>query len=255
MNPLLSYKTYGQGEPVMIVHGLFGMLDNWQSIAKVLAEQYFVITIDLRNHGRSFHHETMNFDVMCEDIIQVLHHLELKQTNIIGHSLGGKVAMHLASEHPEFVKKLIVVDVAPYAYPPYHGKVFDALFAVPLDKVQSRGEVETNLRGHLESEGEIQFLMKGLTRQENGQFTWKFNLPLLHKHYLELIQYIPAHAFHGKVLFIKGEQSSYITVDKSEHINDLFPNYEIDVVTNAGHWVHADNPTMFIEIVKNFLQS
>lgn len=249
----MTYKSYGIGEPVFIIHGLFGMLDNWQTVAKALSEEYHVITLDLRNHGRSFHDEEMNFDAMCADIIYLMEHLQISRAHFIGHSLGGKVAMHMASDFPQTVDKLIVVDVAPYEYPPYHTQVFDALLAVPLDKMESRQEVEQILRRHLHQEGEIQFLMKGLTRDESGKFTWKFNLPVLYNNYLPLIQHISNHPFDGPTLFIKGEHSSYITVDKSTLIPDLFPHFEIDVVPNAGHWVHADNPAAFIELIKAFL--
>ena len=250
---LLHYKIIGEGTPILIIHGLFGSLDNWQSIAKNLSLKHKVITIDLRNHGRSFHHEQMSFDDLNHDILYLLDYLKIEKTIIIGHSLGGKIGMNFATSFPDKVFKLIVVDVAPYKYPPYHMKVFGALLAVPIETIDSRQEVENIFRKHIDNELEIQFLMKGLSRKEHGGFEWKFNLNVLYKEYLNLIQHIPLSRFNGPTLFIKGGLSDYISIDKIQFIYELFPNYEIEEIKNSGHWVHADNPLIFIRVVQQFI--
>lgn len=251
---LLNHKIVGSGSPLYILHGLFGSLDNWQSVAKELGKQYQVILVDVRNHGRSFHDDSMNFDVLNDDILHLMQHLNHTEAYFMGHSMGGKILMFFAGKNPEKVIKLIVVDVAPYAYPKYHQSVFHALFAVPINQIQSRQEAEQILRSNIEEESEVQFLMKGLSRKESGGFEWKFNLEVLHKNYVELIQHIPETPYLGPTLFIKGEKSNYISIDKMEHVPDLFPNYEIEIIKDAGHWVHADNGADLIQALITFLE-
>lgn len=250
---LLHYKIVGSGSPLYILHGLFGSLDNWQSVARELGKQYEVILVDVRNHGRSFHDPNMHFDALNEDILQLMHHLDHSSAYFMGHSMGGKILMHFAGSFPHKVLKLVVVDVAPYAYPKYHQPVFNALFAVPIETIQSRQEAEQILRANIKEEAEVQFLMKGLSRKESGGFEWKFNLEVLHQHYVTLIQHIQETPYLGPTLFVKGENSNYISIDKMNRVPDLFPNYEIEVISGAGHWVHADNGPDLVQAVLSFL--
>lgn len=251
---LLNYKIVGSGPPLYVLHGLLGSLDNWQLVAKELGKSYEVVLVDVRNHGRSFHDDNMHFDVLNEDILQLMQHLQHAEAYFMGHSMGGKILMHFAGCFPQKVLKLIVVDVAPYAYQNYHQPVFNALFAVPIEKIQSRQEAEQILRANIEEEAEVQFLMKGLSRKEGGGFEWKFNLKVLHQQYNTLIRHVPETPYWGPTLFIKGENSNYISIDKMALVANLFPNYEVDIIKGAGHWVHADNGPDLVQAVFSFLE-
>ena len=256
MSPLVNFKTYGESAHpcLIIIHGLFGSLDNWQSLAKKWSNNYYVVCIDVRNHGKSFHSEDMSFDALALDILNVCHHLQIKKVHLLGHSMGGKIAMKFASQYPEHLDCLIIVDVAPFAYSPHHGEVFDMLRVLDLKKYSTRLEIESEIRQRLREETVIQFMMKNVRRNDQELFfEWKFNLTVLDRDYLYLIQYIPAKGYNGKTLFIGGEQSKYITKETSIHIFELYPNAELEFVTNAGHWVHADNPEEFYRKINLFL--
>jgi pimeloyl-ACP methyl ester carboxylesterase len=256
VNSLINYKSSGDSSNpcIIIVHGLFGSLDNWQSLAKKWSDKYFVISVDVRNHGKSFHSEDMSFDSLANDIKNLCKNLQINKFHLLGHSMGGKIAMEFASQYPEFLFSLIVVDVAPYAYPPHHGKVFEMLRSLDLKKFSSRLEIETEVRKQINEEDVIQFMLKNIKRNEIELFfEWKFNATVLDRDYLYLIQYIPKKGFNGRTLFIGGDQSNYISKESSIHIFDLYPNAELEYVTNAGHWVHADNPEEFYTKVSLFL--
>lgn len=252
----LNYKQFGNGFPVIILHGLFGCLDNWQTIAKKLASQFSVYIIDQRNHGRSPHTHDFNYQLMSHDLFEFFQQQKIGKAHLIGHSMGGKTAMQFALAHADKVAKLIVVDVAPVKYEDRHSEVFNALFAVPLLQITARNQAEKILRTHLkEDEATIQFLMKALTRTENTTgFEWKFNLQALHTHYTAISGAISSpNVFTGKTLFIKGEKSSYINPENFHIINALFPNNELTEISNAGHWVHAENQKDFLLELERFL--
>lgn len=256
MNSLINFKTSGDSSNpcIIIVHGLFGSLDNWQSLAKKWSVKYYVVNIDVRNHGKSFHSEDMSFETLANDIKNICENLQITKFHILGHSMGGKIAMEFASLFPEFLNSLIVVDVSPYAYPPHHNDVFEMLRSIDLKQYTTRQEIETEVRKHLKDEDVIQFVMKNVKRNEVELFfEWKFNSKVLDREYLDLIQYIPAKGYDGKTLFIGGEQSKYITKETSLHIFDLYPKAELEFVSNAGHWVHADNPDEFYNKVSLFI--
>ena len=179
----LNFKTFGQGFPLIILHGLFGSLDNWQTIAKKLADKLQVYIIDQRNHGKSPHSNEFNYELLSNDLLEFFEQQKIHKAHIIGHSMGGKTAMQFALEHSEKVEKLIVVDVAPVAYEDRHSNVFAALFAADVKSATTREEVENILRQKLDNdEATVQFLLKGLSRDELGKhFEWKFNVESLHK--------------------------------------------------------------------------
>lgn len=252
----LNFKTFGQGFPVIILHGLFGSLDNWQTIAKKLAEKFQVYIIDQRNHGKSPHTDEFNYELLSNDLLEFFQQNEIDKAHLIGHSMGGKAVMQFALEHSEKVEKLIVVDVAPVAYEDRHSDVFNALFAADVKTASTREEVEKLLRKKLDNdETTVQFLMKGLSRDESGKhFEWKFNLDSLYKHYPEISGAVGSSTpFTGKTLFIKGEKSPYINSENYTAINGLFPDNELAEIKGAGHWVHAEKPHEFIEEVLRFL--
>jgi len=252
----LNFKTFGQGFPVIILHGLLGSLDNWQSIAKKLAEKFQVYIIDQRNHGKSPHTDDFNYKLLSQDLLEFLQQHQIDKAFIIGHSMGGKTAMTFAFEHADKVEKLIVVDIAPVAYGDRHSNVFDALFAADVKTATTREEIEKVLRAKLDDdETTVQFLLKGLSRDKTGEhFEWKFNLEVLKKHYADISDGVfSSTPFTGKTLFIKGKKSSYINAENYPAIQDLFPNNELLEIKDAGHWVHAEKPHEFTEEVIRFL--
>lgn len=252
----LNYKTFGSGEPLIILHGLLGSLDNWQSLAKLYAQNFTVFIIDQRNHGRSFHSQEFNYDLLTQDLLDFCDSNYIYKTHILGHSMGGKVAMQFAVEHTDYVEKLIVADIAPVVYPPGHNEIFEALHAVDLQKMQSREEVELILAPFIPEFGTRQFLMKGLTRNEDNQFEWKFNLASLWDNYPAILNtFTSQDSFDGKALFINGEKSSYVLDEYKPLILKHFPKASFETIPKVGHWLHAENPNLFFEKTYDFLKS
>lgn len=251
----LHYKEMGHGQPLLIMHGVFGSLDNWQTLAKRLAEHYNVFLIDLRNHGRSPHSDEFDYDAMAADVLELVDDLQLPTPAIMGHSMGGKVAMNYALKYSTRITKLIVVDIAPKAYPPHHDEIIDALQSVDLSTVTSRGEVDAQLAKTIPEEDIRLFLMKNLYRQEDGTFGWRLNLEAIDKNYGEIAAAITSDMpFNKSTLFIKGGRSGYIKPeDVYGSIEHLFTLVEIETIPEAGHWVHAQAPDKVYELVTNFL--
>lgn len=253
---ILNYKAYGEkhNPALMIIHGLFGSLDNWMTMAKLWSQQYYVIAMDVRNHGKSFHSDMMTFQAMNDDINIILDKEKMTDFCLMGHSMGGKIAMNFAADFPEKIKKLIVVDVAPYAYDPHHNDVFEMMENMVPSHYDSRAEIEKALGEYFHQESLVQFMSKNIRRNDSTmKFEWKFNLPILEKEYEYLITSVPQKGFAGPTLFIGGERSKYISKETSGLIFELYPNFELEYVSNAGHWVHADNPTEFYQKVSDFL--
>ncbi|MDB5228955.1 MAG: alpha/beta hydrolase fold protein [Bacteroidota bacterium] len=248
----LNYKKTGEtGENIIILHGLLGSLDNWHTIAKFLSENYRVYTIDQRNHGRSPHSEEMNYEVLANDIVEFCAQQSIQKTIVIGHSMGGKTAMYLALEHPELVKKLIIVDIAPILYEGEQDEILSAMSQAPLQKAKTREEIESFLQPRIPNHGVRQFILKNLSRSEAGGFEWKCNVEALTKNYQLLMDFPSTEkTYEGATYFIRGEQSGYINDDGWAACKKYFPNAELYVVNYAGHWVHADNPEQFLETVK-----
>lgn len=263
----LNYRKLGSGPPLFILHGLFGLSDNWNMIGKALAEHFEVYLIDLRNHGQSPHSDEWTYEAMARDI----HELKSDQLpnhpiTLIGHSLGGKVAMQFASTYPEILKKLIVVDMAPKDYP---GKQFDfieKLLTIDLAAMKTRKEAETALRTIVKDEATIQLLLKNiqwaplpqsLSPREGGNsqiLTWKFNLKVLAANQDTIGKTFKIKdKIETPALFIRGERSNYILDSDIPDIKKIFPNSEVKTIAGAGHWVHADKPEEFTEVVKSFI--
>ncbi len=251
----LNYKKLGEGEPLVILHGLFGMLDNWFSLGKKFAEDFTVYLIDLRNHGQSLHSDEWNYKVMSDDLLEFFDEHNIEKANIIGHSMGGKTAMCFASEHSERVKKLVVVDIAPRFYPLYHDTILDALLSIDLENLKSRNEADELLSKYISDLGTKQFLLKNLTRKENDntKFEWKFNLPIIAKNIHE-VGVETTGGSTAPTLFIRGENSDYISSEDEAEIKKLYPNSEI-VSINSGHWVHAEKPEEFYNAVMKLLKN
>ncbi len=257
MEQILHSKIYGEDKtatPLVILHGLFGMLDNWGTLGREFGEIYPTHLLDLRNHGKSFHSEEMSHNDLAEDIKNYLEFHNIHKANIIGHSLGGKAVMQFAIKYPEMVEKLIVVDISPKAYPPHHQATFKALKSVDFEVVKSRGEVEKILSEYIKDKSVVQFLAKNLYWTEEKKLAWRFNLPVLTEKYNEFVaNAIKFGVFHGETLFISGEKSNYILPQDNFLIKQQFPKSHITYVKDAGHWVQAQKPREFAEIVKDFL--
>ena len=250
----LFYREFGQGSPVIILHGLFGFSDNWQTIAKGLADQHLVITPDLRNHGRSPHVSGHTYPEMAEDMKTFMEAHWIFSTALVGHSMGGKVAMQLALSHPDLVERLVVVDIAPGRAADNHSSIFDALQGMDLSKMKTRQEAEAYLSERIPDMGTRQFLLKNITREDDGSFTWKMNLPVLRQHFDDILAPVEGtEPFDKPVLFVRGSRSDYIKDADFPLIKSLFPQAEIVTVEGAGHWVHADKPAELLAILKNFL--
>jgi esterase len=254
---MLNHRiTDHKNKTLLIIHGLFGSLDNWQTLAKKWSEDFRVLSIDVRNHGKSFHNDSMSFEDMCNDILKLLAHYQLDKVSILGHSMGGKIAMDFAAAYPEFVDKLIIADVAPYKYDAHHKEVFEVLDVMDFNQFSSRAEIETFIVSKLPNDrATAQFILKNIKRNEDTLvFEFKFNLKTLKSCYNYLIERIAPAGFDGEVLFLAGENSQYITANTSSLLFDLYPRAEIEIIADAGHWIHADNPEAVYEKVLNFVK-
>lgn len=249
----LFSREFGQGNPVIILHGLFGFSDNWQSIAKGLADERLVVTPDLRNHGRSPHAPTHTYLDMAEDLHDFMQSRWMFSADIVGHSMGGKVAMQLALNYPDMVNRLVVVDIEPGQAEDNHSGIFEALLALDLNKVHTRQEIEDFLAPRIPENGTRQFLLKNITRTEAGGFAWKMNLPVLWAAFQDILSPVTGDPFTKPALFVRGSKSDYVKDGDIPGIRQLFPNSEVVTIQDAGHWVHADQPAALLQVLKDFL--
>jgi esterase len=251
---LLHYQEYGAGQPLVILHGLLGSLDNWHTFSRTFAVSFRVLAVDLRNHGRSPHSDLFTYDAMADDLRELLDQLQIPSAHVLGHSMGGKTAMQFALSNPSRVNKLIVVDIAPREYPRLHDELLEALASVNLSAAVSRQQVDDQLSKKIPEHVVRQFLMKNLTRDSTGAFAWKANLDSIRKSYMEIAREITSTIpFPGPTLFVKGDKVNYVVDSDIPVIKGLFPNVQI-VGVDSGHWVHAEAPTVFADIVTNFLR-
>ncbi len=252
----LNYLESGQGsEAVFLLHGLFGSASNLTQLAKALEPAFRVFRVDLRNHGESFHLETMSLRDMAGDVRRLMSHLGIERAAFVGHSLGGKVAMQLALQSPECVSRLIVADIAPVAYKPHHNATLAALCGLDLRALKSRAEADAALADVEPELGVRQFLLKNLARNDEGRWRWKLNLDAINQCYDDLRQAPEGTAFTGPTLFLKGENSAYIQTAHSAAMNNLFPQHELTVISDTGHWLHAEKPAVFNAAVGHFLEA
>lgn len=251
----LNYKQFGQGEPLIILHGLFGMLDNWQTLARKFAEDYTVFIIDQRNHGKSPHHPDFNYSLMAEDLREFMEQNWIYEANLIGHSMGGKTVMQFAMEYPDMVNKMVVVDIAPKSYVGGHQTIFEALLSLDLDHITNRKDAEEQLALHIKQQGVRQFLLKNLSRKKEGGYAYKMNLSAIHKHYQNILDNVNGEkADEVEALFIRGGNSNYINENDLALIHESFPRATLKTIHEAGHWVHAEKPLELLEMVRMFLK-
>ena len=250
----LNYKTFGHGEPLIILHGMFGMLDNWHRFANEISNDFSVFIVDQRNHGRSPHFDAFNYEVMAEDLFEFMHEHYMFEAFILGHSMGGKTAMQMALMEPDMVPKLIVVDIAPKPYGPHHHAVLKALSSVPIEEVTSRNQVRDILMEHIQDEGVRQFLMKNLSRKKSGGYKWKMNLDAVFMHYDKILDFNPMEdPFENPTLFVRGGKSEYIVEEDEPIIKKQFLNARIETIEKSGHWVHVDAYDELMTLSRDFL--
>ena len=256
----LNYRQYSEnGAPVLVLHGLFGSLSNWGWHCKQLAQQYAVYGVDLRNHGDSPHSDQLDYQVMAEDVRQLIVRLGLESCCIVGHSMGGKVAMQLALSFPDLIEKLVIVDIAPVSYPEDadgHMNVLAAMDAVKLGEIKSRTQAEVTIEDYIPQEVTRKFLLTNLVRNKEGSFEWRLDKGSIRKNYANLrAELIATMSFLKPVLFIKGSLSPYIKPEHEAQIKELFPAASVKLLMDAGHWLHAEKPQALQKILLKFLSS
>lgn len=253
----LAYRKYGEGQPLLILHGLFGQSDNWNTLAKRFGDNGFeVYTIDQRNHGLSPHSSEWNYEAMASDVREFIDEHQLEHPILIGHSMGGKTAMTFALNYDGILDKLVVSDIAPIAYPAHHNEVIKALKSVNFDLLKTRKEAEEVLSQYISDFGTKQFLLKNIYWEQGGneRMNWRFNLAVIADEYSEIMSEVLNKSSRVKSLFVKGEKSNYISNEDTYAISIRFPNYELVTIPNSGHWIHAEQPDLFYNEVMKFIK-
>jgi len=261
----LNFKQLGEGEPMIILHGLYGSSDNWVSIARELMTDFHVYLPDLRNHGASPHLPEHNYLVMADDLLEFMNEHQIYSSIIIGHSMGGKVAISFTAIHPERVKRLIVVDISPRTYSLdmgdqqalEHQTILETLSSINLKGIKKREEVDQLIIHRIPQPRIRQFILKNLVRAKENYFRWKLNIGVLMNSIPQVLAGLEGdkddlNEFRNPVLFIKGENSPYISDIDKTLINELFPQNQLITIANASHWVHAEQPDELIRVIKRF---
>ncbi|RLD26532.1 MAG: alpha/beta hydrolase [Bacteroidetes bacterium] len=253
---ILHSNILGQGQAFIILHGFLGMSDNWKTLGKRFAQQgYKVHLIDQRNHGRSFNSDIFNYEVLVEDLKRYCEEYNLKNIVLLGHSMGGKTAMLFAAKYPELVSKLVVADIAPRYYPKHHELVLEGLSALDFKVLKTRKKADDILTNYVSEFNRRQFLLKNLYWKDKGQLDLRINLKVLKENIEEMGKALPNNSiFKGETLFLKGDKSNYITLYDETLILEHFPKAEVKTITNAGHWLHAENSKEFYEEVIRFIK-
>jgi esterase len=252
---IVHSKIIGEGAPLLILHGYFGMSDNWKSLGNKFGEDFQIHLIDQRNHGRSFHADNFNYDLLVEDIVQYIEHHQLEKVIVLGHSMGGKAAMLFAVKYPTLVAKLIIVDIAPRYYQPHHTDILKALNSVDFLIHNTRKLVDQKIAELIPDIGVRSFLLKNVYWKEKGLLAYRFNLQSLTENNSEVGKALPSFTtFDGETLFLAGGNSGYITESEVPMIKAHFPKATIKTIANVGHWLHAEKPKAFYELVMRFLK-
>jgi len=265
----LAYKRFGDGEPLIILHGLYGSSDNWMRIGKKVSEKGFeVFLVDLRNHGDSGFEDSHTYEDMTKDLFTFCYHHDIKTPVVLGHSMGGKAAMFFAAKYPDIVKKLVVIDISPRGYKTSdnasktvdHARIIETMKSLDLNEIQNRTDAQKILLKSIPSKPVVQFLLKNLTRDKQKNFVWKLNLEVLARDLPKIMKGLSKADTSNKqlldevpVLFIKGEKSGYISSEDHSLINEIFGNSKIISISGAGHWVHAEQPEEFMKHILNFI--
>jgi esterase len=248
----LYYKKMGAGKPLVILHGLFGSSDNWLTHAKKLADYFEVYLVDQRNHGHSPWSEEFSYQIMADDLAELIDKEGLEDFILMGHSMGGKTAMLYTQQHEKKVDKLIVVDMGVRAYPIHHDGIIDGLKSLDLNVLKTRGEAEQALAEKIDNYAIRQFLLKNLYWKDKGQLGWRINIPVLERELPAIVGELPFKEVLIDTLFMRGGQSNYIREEDYDQIHSYFPLAEIHTIEKAGHWIHAEAPEEFISEVLGY---
>lgn len=249
----LHYRKLGEGRPLIILHGLFGSGDNWQSLARKFAEEHTVFLVDQRNHGRSPHSEKFSYRLMADDLAEFVEDHHLEDFDLLGHSMGGKTAMLFASEHSYSLHRLIIADIAPKPYPLHHQTILKALTTADLNALGSRQSVDEYLANFISQASIRQFLLKNLYWIQKGQLAWRFNVNVLNRAIGEIVAETGQQICTTDTLFVRGGRSDYITDEDQFWLEHYFTNFELITIPEAGHWLHAEAPETFYNICRTFL--
>src|SRR5690606_2211462 len=257
INNMLYSKIEGSGKPLLIIHGFLGMSDNWKTLSGQYAENGFEVhALDLRNHGRSFHSDEFTYEAMARDLYDYCIGSNLAEVDIIGHSMGGKVAVLFGTTQPEVVRRLIAADIGAKYYAADHDDIMAGLNAVDFSKKPGRAEVDEIMKPFVPDFGTRQFLMKSLFWKQPGQLAFRLNLEAFNKNMDIIGDPLPENAvFEKPVLFVRGENSRYVKDEDMTLIKNHFPDARLETVSNAGHWLHAENPEEFLEKTLDFLKT
>jgi len=258
----LFFRKYGEKNPALIiVHGLYGMSDNWVTIAKALSKEFEVFVIDQRNHGNSPHSNEHNYNLLQEDLYEFMQEQEIEKAVLLGHSMGGKTAMDFAKYHQEMISALIVVDISPKRYKEKqlekskakHSQILKAMQSIDIQNIEKREDIRSQIISELKEERVADFILKNLKRID-GKFQWKLNVDTIINKLDDIIAdiYFTEEILGFPVLFVRGEKSNYILDEDIKYIEQKFPVAEITTIQNAGHWIHAEQPTEFIKILREF---
>ena len=251
---ILNYEVFGHGQPVVLLHGLFGDLDNLKGLGRDLSSDFKVVLVDARNHGDSFHTEHMNYSDMAADLAATLDEIGIDSAHIIGHSMGGKIAMEFALTYPQRARSVIAADIAPIAYDPKHRHILDALQQLDLSTISNRSDADKQLAQFIDTKGVRQFLLKNLRRDDNG-YAWRLNLSTLSQCYEEISGAVRDGNYDGPVLFIKGGDSNYLQSDHERAIRERFSNVDVKIIEGTGHWLHAEKPRVFNRLARAFVEN
>lgn len=262
MSVELNHRITGEGPPLIILHGLFGSMDNLGGITRRLQDEWQVHALDQRNHGNSSHTETMDYPAMAADVVAYMDAQGLDKAAILGHSMGGKTAMQVALSAPERVDRVIVADIAPVTYKPRHDAILEGLTSLDLSAVKTRQDADNMLAEHVEMPQVRQFLLKNLVRVPQGEqkpgeglYRWRLNLPVIEACYPKLALAPEGdRPYDGPVLFLKGEESAYIQDKHWDEIRRLFPSAELQIIEGTGHWLHAEKTDAFEALCRRFLK-
>lgn len=252
----LHHRILGEENPetLVVLHGLFGSSDNWQSLGKRWAEDAEVILVDQRNHGRSPHDDEFNYDVMADDLLELVYDLRLTDIHLLGHSMGGKAAMRFAQRHPELIANLVVADIGPWEYPMHHDTIIEALTTADARVLSSRKSADEHLSRFIPEAGVRQFLMKNLYWKTKGTLDWRMNVPVLKERMQEIHGGLPEEQIDVPVHYMRGLESKYIRDADIERLAIWTPEYELTDFASAGHWLHADDPEKFYIQIRNLLE-
>lgn len=249
----LQHRILGEGKPLIILHGLFGSSDNWQTHAKRFSDYFQVILVDQRNHGHTEWSDEFNYDLLAEDLHELITDLGLEKVHLLGHSMGGKTVMRYAQLYPETIEKLIVVDMGLKQYPPHHQQILAGIHALNRTSMDSRSKAEEILAPFVPESGTRLFLLKNLYWIEKGKLAWRMNVTVLENEMDQILKAIPEQEVFVQTLFIRGAASNYIPDEDISAIENQFPDSSFATIENAGHWVHAEQPEEFMNTVLEFL--